>query len=140
MPSYFKPLRRRTPLRTTRPKNYGYAVPRRTNLPGKFGSYSATYDGRIYHSRKEALYAALLDTLKRAANPADRVVEWTPQVKVPFIVNGKLVANYYCDFVVRFADGRTEWHEVKGFETDVWLIKRKLFEACYPERVLRIIR
>lgn len=107
---------------------------------GKYNSVSATYDGRTYHSRAEALYAAELDTLKRAYMPADRVVSWEPQVKVSLDVNGQHITNYYCDFVVHFADGRTEWHEVKGYATAEWLLKEKLFRAIYPDRILKVIK
>lgn len=72
--------------------------------------------------------------------PADRVVEVIPQYKVPLHVNGKVIANWYCDFLVRFADGREEFHEVKGFETDIWLRNRKHFEAEYPNAILKVIR
>lgn len=68
------------------------------------------------------------------------MVEWRRQIKVPLHVNGVLIANYYCDFLVSFADGREEWHEVKGFETEVWRLKEKLFRAVFPMRILKVIR
>ena len=126
--NYFKPTKRK------------FTLPTEAGRPGRYGSYSATYGGRIYHSRKEALYAAQLDQLKKAALPVDRVVSWEPQVKIPLVVNGKLVANYYLDFVVHFADLRTEWQEVKGFETNVWKLKEKLVRALYPDQIFRVIR
>ena len=98
------------------------------------------YNGTLYHSKKEADYAALLDMLKNAADPKQRVEKWTRQVRVPLIVEGKLIANWYCDFEVTFADGRIELHEVKGFDTEVWRLKRKLFEALYPYRAMKVIR
>jgi hypothetical protein len=55
-------------------------------------------------------------------------------------VNGKHIANYFCDFLVTFEDGREEWHEVKGFQTEVWRLKEKLFRAIYPDRILKVIR
>lgn len=139
MKTYFKPTQRRTPLRTTSPKHYGLSVPERAGKRGKYGSVSKRYRDRIYHSSSEADYAAVLDSLKRAVNPADRVVFWTPQVKIPLIVYGKLIANYYCDFEVTFADGRVELHEIKGFRTNVWLLKEKLVRAIYPDRIFKVI-
>lgn len=44
------------------------------------------------------------------------------------------------DFEVTFADGRTEVHEVKGAETDVWRIKSRLFQALFPYVVYRVIK
>jgi len=37
------------------------------------------------------------------------------------------------DFEVVNADGHVEVHEVKGPETKVWRLKRKMFEERYPE-------
>jgi len=106
----------------------------------KFNASRKRYGKDLYASIKEADYAARLDLLKKAADPSERVLRWERQVRVPLVVAGKLIANWYCDFEVRFADGRTELHEVKGFDTETWRLKRKLFEALYPKRVLKVIR
>lgn len=101
---------------------------------------SRTYVGVVYHSRAEARYAARLDQLRGAADPKERVVSVQGQVRIPLEVYGRLVTTWIADFKVSFADGRTEIHEVKGFETPEWKIKRKLFEALRPWVVLRIVK
>jgi Protein of unknown function (DUF1064) len=106
----------------------------------KYKASKQRYKGSLYDSRKEANYAATLDMLKKATDPRERVKKWDRQVRVPLIVNGKLIANWYCDFEVTYADGRKELHEVKGFDTEVWRLKRKLFEALYPKRPMKVIR
>jgi len=106
----------------------------------KYGAESCQYGGSRYDSRKEAAYAAQLDILKGAADPMERVRKWERQVRVPLIVKGKLVANWYIDFKVTYADGRVEFHETKGFATDVYKLKRKLFEALHPDKKLVVIR
>lgn len=110
--------------------------------PTKYRAKSCIYNGRIYHSRREADYARALDLMKRATTLPDseRPTEIKPQAKVSLDVNGCHVANYYCDFKVTFADGHVEWHEVKGFETETWRLKRKLFEALYPEEILVVVK
>jgi hypothetical protein len=116
-------------------------IARRTPIRrSKFGNKVSFHAGRLFDSRKEADYARRLDMLKGAAKREDRVTEWEGQVRIPLVVNGHHVCDYYCDFRVDFADGRTEWHETKGFETPVWRIKFKLFKALYPDRVLRVIK
>lgn len=105
----------------------------------KYGAKRTLYNGRAYHSKAEADYAAKLDLL-RTAKVNDRVVEWRPQVAIPLTVNGQLVCTYICDFAVTYADGRVEHHEVKGAETVAWKLKRRLFEALYPDRVLKVIK
>ena len=120
-----------------------HPYPKRTKRPakGKYGNYSATYNGYTFDSRKEALYAAELDTLKKAYYPKDRVVNIERQVNVPLIVNGKTVCRIIPDFRVTFADGHVEWHEVKspGTMTRSWAIKRRLFEALFPKETYRVI-
>ena len=104
------------------------------------GTSPQVYKGIRYHSRKEANYAMELDLLRHNAKPAGRVTEVKRQYKVPLYVKGKLICNWYCDFLVFFADGREEYHEVKGFETEVWKLKRALFEAIHPTLILKVIR
>lgn len=44
---------------------------------------------------------------------------------------------YVADFLVTYADGRKELIDVKGAKTEVFKIKRKLYDARYPELPLR---
>ena len=95
----------------------------------KYNAQSSNYNGRSFDSKKEAAYAAELDLRKRAGD----ILDWTPQVKIPLDVNGHHIANYYIDFVVEHPNETREYVEVKGFETDVWRLKWKLFEALYGD-------
>lgn len=99
-----------------------------------------TYRGHVYHSKMEAAHASQLDMLRTAKDPKERVTYWGRQVAMPYKVNGALIATSFIDFIVHYGDGRVEYHEVKGVRTEGWRIKEKLFRACYPDRVLKIIR
>ena len=46
---------------------------------------------------------------------------------------------YIADFRVIYNDGKCEIEDVKGKETEVFRIKRKLFEAAYPDLTLKIV-
>ena len=81
-----------------------------------------------------------LDMMKKAHDSVNQVVKWERQVKIPLKVRGVLIANWYCDFLVYFKDGRKEYHEVKGRETDVYKMKEKLFRALYPKEVLLVVK
>ena len=87
------------------------------------------YNGRWYQSKLEANYAAQLDWRLKAGE----IKEWTPQVKLTFKVNGVMICNYYCDFKVVTKDGTVQYHETKGYETEVWRLKKKLMLALLPE-------
>jgi hypothetical protein len=99
---------------------------KRTN---KYKAEKQTFNGRSYHSKKEADYAVQLAWLKKAGE----IKEIIPQYKLDIRVNGKHITNYYIDFKVVYSDDRVELIEVKGFETDLWRIKWLLTEALLDE-------
>lgn len=106
----------------------------------KYNAVKTEYRGGMFDSKKEALHAQTLDLLKHAHAPQQRVVKYERQVKIPLAINGKLICNYYVDFIVTFQDGHVEYQEIKGFATNTWLLKEKLFRAIYPERTLIVIK
>lgn len=102
----------------------------------KMGNRKTEYAGDIYHSKREADYAAELNMRVRGKD----IRGWERQVRLPLVVNGIQVAMYALDFVVEHLDGSKEYIEVKGHETAVWKLKWKLFEACYPDLKKTIVR
>lgn len=95
----------------------------------KFNAKKSTYNGRNYHSKKEADYAMELDWLLKAG----QIKEIIPQYKISLDINGIHIANYFMDFKVITSDGMIEMHEVKGYETDIWRMKWRLAKALYPD-------
>jgi Protein of unknown function (DUF1064) len=91
---------------------------------------------RLYDSKKEAEYARVLDYRQTAGE----VLDWTPQPRIPLVVNGVKVCEYRPDFLVIYWDGVEELVEVKGFATREWRLKSKLLAALYPERRLVVVR
>lgn len=47
---------------------------------------------------------------------------------------------YIADFRVTYSDGRQELEDVKGMETEIFIIKRKLFDYIYPQLTLKILK
>ncbi len=95
----------------------------------KYKAEKQTFNGRSYHSKKEANYAVQLAWLKKIGE----IKEIIPQYKLDLRVNGIHITNYFIDFKVEYTDGRVELIEVKGFETDLWHLKWKLTEALIDE-------
>ncbi len=81
-------------------------------------------------SKKEAGAARDLDLMIKAKE----IKSWERQVRIPLDVNGYHICNYIIDFVVEHNDGTKEYLEIKGFETEVWRLKWKLFEALYGKK------
>lgn len=105
----------------------------------KFGNVRKVFKGRSYHSKKEARYAQELE-LRRIAHD---IKAWKPQVRIRLDANGQHICDYYIDFEVEHNDGLIEYVEVKGFETEVWRLKWKIFESIYgrnPNYKLTIVR
>lgn len=102
----------------------------------KYGSEKQTYNGYAYDSKLEAAYAQQLDWMIKAKE----VEKWERQHKISIDINGVHICNYFIDFKVWFLDGRIEYHEVKGFETEVWKMKWRLSKAVYPDNNFVLIK
>ena len=87
------------------------------------------YNGVKYDSKAEALYAQELD--EQMANGS--ILRWDRQQRWPLRVAGVKVCTMIPDFTVWVDDERMELHEVKGYETPVYKLKRKLFAALHPD-------
>ena len=100
-----------------------------TKTKNKYNAQRQEYNGRWYHSKKEARYAEDLDWLLKAG----KIREWKPQYKIELKVNGVHICNYYCDFKVIDQYGGVEFHEVKGAITTEFQLKWKLLQALKDE-------
>lgn len=97
----------------------------RQKFDNKYGAKKTNYDGLKYDSKGEAGYAEQLDWLKKAGE----IKEWHRQVKISLDVEGNHICNYFVDFKVITKHDSVEYHEYKGFSTETWKLKWKLFEA-----------
>ena len=109
------------------PKTHQFST-RRAN---KYGAKKTEYNGVVYDSKREASYAQELDLKKNEKQPAERVVHVERQWRIRLNVNDVKICDHIIDFWVEYADGHIELVEVKGYETAVWKIKRKLLEATF---------
>lgn len=96
----------------------------------KYFAQRAEYQGGTYHSKRERDYAFELDLRLRAGE----IKAIRRQVPIRLDVNGSHICNYVIDFVVEYPDGVEEFIEVKGFETQEWRFKWRVFEALYKDR------
>ena len=106
------------------------------NKGNKYNAKTTTYNGRNYHSRLEAGYAMELDWMLKAKI----IKEWIPQFKLDLRINDYHIANYYVDFKVILPDKKVEYHEAKGYETEVWKMKWKMAMAIYGKEKFVLIK
>jgi hypothetical protein len=101
----------------------------------KYKAKKQEYNCEKYDSKGEAAYAEELDWRIKAGE----ILSYRRQVKIPLVVNGVLICNYYADFLVTDKYGAEEIHEYKGFKTDTFNLKWKLLQALkdeiYPDGV-----
>ena len=97
------------------------------------------YNGFRYDSGFEANYAAELDLRIKAKE----IKSYDRQVNLNLIVNDFIVCTYRIDFIIHHNDETLEYVETKGYQTDVWKLKWKLFESLYsnlPNTKLTIVQ
>ena len=92
-------------------------------------------DGTVYDSHKEYSRHRMLQLLERAGEISDL----RRQVKYELIPkqDGERAVYYVADFV--YMDRRTgDWvvEDCKGFKTDVYILKRKMFRYRYGKTIL----
>jgi hypothetical protein len=93
----------------------------------KMGNKITEVDGVNFHSKKEADRWLVLRELEKRG----RVRDLKRQVRFPLDVNGYIVTTYIADFTY-IEVGQGEQYVVedtKGFRTDLYKLKAKLFEA-----------
>jgi len=108
-------------------------APRRRS---KYGVQPVVVAGVAYDSKAEASYALVLEQLRQGGS----VLLYRRQVPVAVVRQpdgttafGEIVTKCTLDFEVRFADGSTAYHEVKGVRVRDWPVReRALLAAGVP--------
>lgn len=108
----------------------------------KYNARKTKVDGITFDSKRESEVYQELKLLKMAGEV--KLLKLQPKylLQEGFTKNGKRhrPITYIADFEVHYKDGRVEVIDVKGKETEVFKIKRKLFEKRYPDLELKIIK
>jgi hypothetical protein len=101
----------------------------------KYGNKRTELDGISFHSKREAArYQELKISLK-----VGEIESLELQPRFPMIVDGYKICTYIADF--RYLEqGKVIVEDVKGFLTDVYKLKAKLFQALYPQYIFRETR
>jgi dsDNA-binding SOS-regulon protein len=100
----------------------------------KYHNKRVVLDGKVFDSKKEAERYQVLKMLENA-NIISNLSRQVPFELVPKQKNERAV-KYIADFMyVETATGKIIVEDVKGFKTDVYKLKRKLFKYRYPKYV-----
>lgn len=85
------------------------------------------YNGILFDSAKEMEYFKELQLLQKAGELTFFLRQ------VPFDLPGNV--KYRVDFLEFYPDGRVRFVDVKGMETQSFIMKKKQVEALYPVRI-----
>ncbi len=98
----------------------------------KYYSVKTTIDGIPFDSKKEANRYCELKLLERAGEIGGLQRQVKFELVPPYTINGRKVRKmeYKADFTYQ-ENGQLIVEDVKGFKTDVYKIKKKLFEYKY---------
>jgi hypothetical protein len=94
------------------------------------------HQGSLHHSKLESRRCDELHVLQSGGEIRD--LKAHPQPAYPLTVNGFHVAVYQADFEYVDRDGNLVTEDTKGFITDVYRLKSKLFEALMGRQIREV--
>ena len=110
-------------------------------MQNKYKNIPCIIDGIKFQSKKEGARYCELALLEKAGIVAGFTCQPSFVLRESYIrCDGKKIRpiTYIADFAVIYPDGHTEIEDVKGVQTEVFKIKRKLLEAKY-NLILKIV-
>ena len=105
----------------------------------KYNNKKTIVDGIKFDSKKEASRYQELRLLQRSSVITSLILQPSFVLQEKFRKNGKAIRSikYIADFSY-YEDGKRIIEDVKGVQTEVFKIKKKLFELKYPELTIKI--
>lgn len=100
----------------------------------KYGAKRTVVDGISFASQAEAERYCQLKLLEKIGEVRDLRL----QPRFDLVVNEMKICTYVADSEYRDSRGVLHVEDVKGMRTDVYQLKRKLFEALYGIKVTEI--
>lgn len=102
----------------------------------KYRSKKIVIDGISFDSKREGNRYCELKMLEKAGKIKDLELQHQFELQPSFKKNGKTIRaiTYVADFTYfDLEKNKNIVEDVKGFKTDVYMLKRKLFEFKFPE-------
>ena len=93
----------------------------------KYGNKWVKYDGHSFQSQAECdHYKKLMLQLQ-----AGQIIGFERQKLFKLAINELLICTYRCDFFIKTLEGGYQVHDIKGFISDEYLIKKRLMKVIY---------
>ena len=109
-----------------------------TGFKRKYNNRKIEIDGYTFDSRLEADFYLRLKPLVKSGKIKELKIHPRYLLQEGFSKNGKHFnpIYYVADFEVIYDDGVAVIYDTKGMRTEVYKIKKKLFEYKYPDRTI----
>lgn len=110
-------------------------------MVAKYHNKKVTYDGYIFDSTKEKNYYIKLKLLEKAGKIKELELQKEYELQPSFKLNNKTSRKitYRADFTYKTTeDDKLHVVDIKGFRTDVYRLKKKLFEYRYEIEIEEI--
>lgn len=103
----------------------------------KYKNTKITYDGHKFDSQKEKKYYVLLKASQDRGEITGLELQKEFVLQDSFKLNGKTIRkiSYYSDFYYVDRQGISHVVDVKGYRTEIYLLKKKLFEFKYQKEI-----
>lgn len=101
----------------------------------KYHNTKVVVDGYMFDSKKEAKYYLYLKEREKAGEITDLTLHPSFELQPRYSKNGKKIReiDYEADFSYRDENDDLHIIDVKGMKTDVYRLKKKIFEYLYPD-------
>lgn len=109
----------------------------------KYGNKKVIVDGIEFDSKLEAKRYIELKLLQRAKEIKDLHMQVTFELQPSYKKNNKVIRaiNYVADFVYYdVKKGKTIVEDTKGYKTEIYKLKKKIFEYKYPDLEIKEVK
>ena len=106
----------------------------------KYKNKKATIDGIEFDSKKESRYYQQLKLMEKQGLIKDIKLQTRFEIQPKYKKNNKTIRaiNYIADFTYFDVNkGKTIIVDTKGYRTEVYKLKKKIFEYIYPDLEIR---
>ncbi len=119
--------------------NLPYEEPKKQNN-NKYSNEKTIVNGIRFDSQAEANYYCQLKILKRSNQIKDFKLQPKYLLQPSFKLDNKTIRaiHYIADFEIEHNDSSIEIIDVKGYKTEVYRLKKKLFEYKYKTKITEV--
>lgn len=109
-------------------------------MRNKYYNKKCVYKGIEFDSKKERDHYIILEQLEKTGQIKELKLQVKFELQPKFIINGKVIRpiTYIADFTYLDKDNKLVVVDTKGFRTEVYKLKKKMFEYQYKIEIKEV--